>query len=155
MINENFGLCNAQSSCIAYVNDTKCNKLGPCNLWKAKIQYWFLFHYYYFEINFRGTQQRFRSKYIENTFKAIQSTFRSLEMHSKRRYKICICSVILGELESFRNYKGLSIIFPKILDEILRKMKYYERETFSNSSLHHIFESKKYFRFPFFLWKIA
>ena len=24
----------------------------------------------------------------------------------------------LGELESFRNYKGLSIIFPKILDEI-------------------------------------
>ena len=40
-------------------------------------------------------------------------------MHSKRRYKICICSVILGELESFRNYKGLSIIFLKILDEIL------------------------------------
>ena len=36
-------------------------------------------------------------------------------MHSKRRYKICICSVILGELESFRNYKGFSIIFPKIL----------------------------------------
>ena len=27
-----------------------------------------------------------------------QSTFRFLEMHSKRRYKICICSVILGEL---------------------------------------------------------
>ena len=40
-------------------------------------------------------------------------------MHSKRRYKICICSVILGELESFRNYKGLSIIFSKILDAIL------------------------------------
>ena len=47
-----------------------------------------------------------------------QSTFRFLEMHSKRRYKICICSVILGELESFRNYKGFSIIFPKILDAI-------------------------------------
>ena len=55
---------------------------------------------------------------LTTTFKAIQSTFRSLEMHSKRRYKICICSVILGELESFRNYKGFSIIFPKILDEI-------------------------------------
>ena len=45
-------------------------------------------------------------------------------MHSKRRYKICICSVIVGELESrelesFRNYKGLSIIFLKILDEII------------------------------------
>ena len=40
-------------------------------------------------------------------------------MHSKRRYKICICSVILGELESFRNCKGLRIIFPKILGAIL------------------------------------
>ena len=65
-----------------------------------------------------GTQRWFPPKYIENTFQAIQSAFRYLEMHSKRRYKICICSVILGELESFRNYKGLSIIFPKILDEI-------------------------------------
>ena len=33
-----------------------------------------------------------------------------------RRCKICIYSVILGELEL--NYKGLSIIFPNILDEI-------------------------------------
>ena len=37
-------------------------------------------------------------------------------MKSEGRYKICIYSVILGELESFRNYKGLSIILPKILD---------------------------------------
>ena len=37
-----------------------------------------------------------------------KSIFRSLEMHSKRRYTIFICSVILGELESFRNYKGFS-----------------------------------------------
>ena len=44
--------------------------------------------------------------------------FRSLEMNSKWRYKICICSVILGELESFRNNKGFSIIFWKILDAI-------------------------------------
>ena len=29
-----------------------------------------------------------------------------------------ICSVILGQLESFRNYKGFSIIFPKILAAI-------------------------------------
>ena len=39
-------------------------------------------------------------------------------MHSKRRYKICICSVILGELESFRNYEGFSIILRKILDAV-------------------------------------
>ena len=48
---------------------------------------------------------------MENTFWAIQNSFIYLEMHSKRRYKICICSVILGERESFRNYKRLSIIF--------------------------------------------
>ena len=54
---------------------------------------------------------------------AIQSTFRSLEIHSKRRNKICICSVILGEVEPFRNYKGLRIIFPKILDVILMKVR--------------------------------
>ena len=43
-------------------------------------------------------------------------------MYSKRRYKICfcrepiscICSVILGELESFENYEGFSFNFPKI-----------------------------------------
>ena len=69
-------------------------------------------------ITIRGTQRRFPPKYIKNTFKAIQRTFRSLEKHSKRCCKICTCSVILGDFESFRNYKGLIIIFPKILDEI-------------------------------------
>ena len=48
----------------------------------------------------RGAQQPFPPKYNENTFKAVQSTFRSLEKFSKRRCKICICSVIQGELES-------------------------------------------------------
>ena len=62
---------------------------------------------------YRGTQRRFPAKYIENTFSAVQSTFRSLEMHSKRSYKICISSVILGELESFRNYKGFSMFYRK------------------------------------------
>ena len=41
-------------------------------------------------------------------------------MHCKRRYKICICSVILGGLKSFRNYKDFSVIFPKLLDGIER-----------------------------------
>ena len=44
-------------------------------------------------------------------------------MHSKRRYKICTCSVILGKLESLRNYEGFSVIFPKILDAIKRVTK--------------------------------
>ena len=44
-------------------------------------------------------------------------------MHSKRRHKICVCSVIRRELESFRNYKGFSIIFWKILDAIQRITK--------------------------------
>ena len=65
----------------------------------------------------RGTQRLFPPKYIENTFQAIQGNFRSLEMHSKQRYKIYICSVILGELESFQNYKGFRIS-PIILDLI-------------------------------------
>ena len=41
---------------------------------------------------------------LRTPFKAIQRTFRYLEMHTLWNYKICICSVILGELESFRNY---------------------------------------------------
>ena len=41
-----------------------------------------------------------------------------LFIHSNRRYQIYICSVILGQLESFRNYQGLIIIFPQILDAI-------------------------------------
>ena len=41
-------------------------------------------------------------------------------MHSKRRYKICIYSVILGELimSLFEITKASVIIFPKILDAI-------------------------------------
>ena len=44
-------------------------------------------------------------------------------MHSKRRYKIYICSVILVELEAFRNYKDFSVIFQKILNAIERFSK--------------------------------
>ena len=66
---------------------------------------------------YRGTQRRFPPKCIENTFQVTQSTCRSLEMHSKRRYKICTCSVILGGLVL------LSIIFWKILDAILSLKK--------------------------------
>ena len=64
------------------------------------------------------SQQRFPPKYIGIVFYAIQSTLRYLEMHSKGRYKICICSVILGEFWPLRNYKGFNIILQKILDTI-------------------------------------
>ena len=43
---------------------------------------------------------------LKTLFRLFQSTFRSLEMHSKRHFKICICLVILGELESFRKLQG-------------------------------------------------
>ena len=59
-------------------------------------------------------------------------------MHSKRHYKICISSVILGELESSRNYQGFSII----ATNFRYNLTYYEREIFSNSSFHHIFDPK-------------
>ena len=45
-------------------------------------------------------------------------------MNSKRRYKIYIRSVILGELEVFRDYQGVSAIFPKILDATEHLSKY-------------------------------
>ena len=60
-------------------------------------------------------------------------------MDSKRRYKICICSVILVELASLLNYKGWSIIFLKILD---KNWTYDESETFSDTKRHHIFKSE-------------
>ena len=72
-------------------------------------------------------------------------------MHSsRRRYKIYICSVILGELEAFRNFNGFSVIFPKSLDATERFTKV---RVFSYSSLPHILESEN-FRF-LFLRKLA
>ena len=72
-----------------------------------------------YKLRSRGTQPRLPPKCIENTFSLIQSTFKSLEMHSKRRYKSCFCLVVLGQLESFRNHLGPQHILPKILDAIL------------------------------------
>ena len=63
---------------------------------------------------FRGTHDGFLLNRLKHFFR-FPEYFRSLEMHSKRRYRICICSVIPGELDSFRNYRGFSIIFSKTL----------------------------------------
>ena len=57
---------------------------------------------------------------------------RSPEIHSKWRYKICICSVILVDFKSFRNYKGFSIVFP---ENFRCNLSFYERENFSDSRI--------------------
>ena len=52
----------------------------------------------------------------------------NLERLFKRSYKICIRSVILGELvlnESFRNYKRFSLIFPEHFRGNLMYYEYY------------------------------
>ena len=60
--------------------------------------------------------------FLQNTLKTLFRLSRVLlvflEIHSNRRYNIHISSVILRQLESFRNYQGFRIIFPKILDGI-------------------------------------
>ena len=55
--------------------------------------------------------------FLQNTFKRLLRLSEVLGS-LKWRYIILISSVILGELKSFRNYKGFGIIFPKILDAI-------------------------------------
>ena len=65
-------------------------------------------------------------------------------MHSKRRYQFFFF-VILGEFQSFRNYKVFSIFF---LENFKCILTFYESKNFSDSSLHHILESEN-FRFPF------
>ena len=63
-------------------------------------------------------------------------------MHSKRRYKICICFSWSSyeELEAFRNqYKGFRCYIP---ENFRCNWTFYESENFSYSSLHHIFENE-------------
>ena len=75
----------------------------------------------WYQAKISGTQRRSPPKCVNNT---IQSTLRPLQMNSKRHYKISICSVILGKLNTvFQNCKGFSIIFAKILDTIQRVAK--------------------------------
>ena len=83
---------------------------------------------------------------LKTLFEAIQSPFRSLEVHSKRGYKICNCSVILNKgTWVFSKLQGLQYYFP---ENFRCNLTFYESENFSDSSLHHILESEN-FRFPF------
>ena len=81
---------------------------------------------------------------LESFVRLSRVPLRSLEMHSKGRYKICTCSVILGELES-SELQGLQYYFP---ENFRCSLTSYESQNFSDSSLHHIFVSEN-FRFPF------
>ena len=69
-----------------------------------------------------------RSAFISNLNQGhpttVSSELRSSKIYYKPRYKIRICSVILGELEAFRHYKGLiCVILREILDAIKRFTK--------------------------------
>ena len=81
-------------------------------------------------------------------------------MQSKRRYKICICWFIFGELQSFRNCKGFSIIFPTILDTIHRIKKenfflFLSPPHFLNPKiLGFIFPTKNRLALGYEIWKI-
>ena len=58
-----------------------------------------------------------RSAFINNLKQGhpttVSSELRSSKIYYKPRYKIRICSVILGELEAFRHYKGLNLCYFK------------------------------------------
>ena len=71
-------------------------------------------------------------------------------MYSKCAKKIYVCSVVLGQLESFRNYKGFSIIFRKILTAIYSSTKV----TIFLTTLCIVYSIPKFFGF-FSLQKIA
>ena len=93
----------------------------------------------------RSTQRRVPPKYIKlkTLFTAIQSTFRSLEMHSKWHYNLYLFGLPRGSWV-FSKLQGLHYYLPNSRCN----SACYESENFSDSSLHHIFESEN-FRFPF------
>ena len=77
----------------------------------VRSQFNFINYYLWRETN-RGAQRLFPPKliFMKGLFR-LSSIFRPLEMHSKRRYKICeICSVILGELISLFEITGASVL---------------------------------------------
>ena len=126
-----------------YKKHRKCKRrLGWTNLVKIKNELHLLFLRNCQPNSSQGNPTTVPPKCIENTFQATQSTFRSLEIHSNRRYKILICLVILGQLESL---PGLQYYFP---ENFRCNLKFYESENFSDSSFHRMFESEN-FRFPF------
>ena len=77
-------------------------------------------------------------------FRLSRVLFRYLEMHSKRRVKFVSVWSSLGNLSLFEITKAWVLFFRNFR----WNLTHYEREKFSDSSCHHIFESEK-FRFLF------
>ena len=100
----------------------------------------------------RGIQPRFPPQiHWKHVLGYPEYFFRPLEMHSKRRNKICICSVIQGELESFRNSRASGFSFTGNFRCNL--VHYDKKKKIVDSSLHHIFEYENFrFRFPYDKW---
>ena len=67
-------------------------------------------------------------------------------MHSEQRYKIFICSVILGQLWVFSKLQGLQSYFPENFGRIL---KYKESKTFFIPLSMIAFSNPKVLGFPF------
>ena len=62
---------------------------------------------------------------MKTLFRLSRGTFRFLETDSKRRYKICTCSVILVEIGVFSKLQGLQYYFP---ENFRRNLTYYASE---------------------------
>ena len=80
----------------------------------------------------RGTQRQFPPYTLKTLFRLSRVL---LEMHSKWRYKICICSATEGKLESTK-LQEIQLYYSQ---NFRGNLTYYESENFSNCSLHHIF----------------
>ena len=80
---------------------------------------------------------------LKTLFRLSKSTLRSLEIHSKWSYKICICSLILGEFEFFERTRASVFFSSKFQVPLIITVTNYENENFTDSSLHHIYELKK------------
>ena len=88
-----------------------------------------------------GTQRRFPPKYLKALFRLSRVHQISRKALISGNYN---CSVILGQLQCFRHFKGFcSVLFP---ENSTCDLKLYESE---NSSLRHIFESENFRFFVF------
>ena len=83
---------------------------------------------------------------LKTLFSAIQSTFRSPEMHSKAALWNLYLFDHPRRTWVFSKLQGLQYYFS---ENFRCNLTYNESENFSDSSLHHIFESEN-FRLPFF-----
>ena len=106
------GICRTAlkftKTCLVFQDFKKWNKCWRKVILKVKLKLNFMSGHH----QSRGTQRRYPQNALKTFFEAIQSTFRPLQMHSKRRYKICTCSVILENLSLFQIARA-SVLFSR------------------------------------------